>query len=162
MKKAGTAVVSILGGTLIGTVVGMMGMGKLIGLRFANKPETSNKYLELFLLMNQWVKVKQQNKNLCSYFERAGYKKIAIYGMSSVGITLLNELRETGIEVAYGIDKRADEIYAEVDIVTMEEDLNEVDAIVVTAISFFDEIKEKLGEKVVCPVVSLNDVLYEI
>ena len=112
--------------------------------------------------MNQWVIVKQSNKNLSAYFERVGYKRIAIYGMSAAGMTLLDELKETEVQVVYGIDKRADEVYADLDIVTMEEDLDVVDAIVVTAISFFDEIKEELGMKVDCPIISLNDILYEV
>ena len=37
-----------------------------------------------------------------------------------------------------------------------------VDVIVVTAISYFDEIEEKLSERVDCPVVSLEDIVYEL
>jgi hypothetical protein len=37
-----------------------------------------------------------------------------------------------------------------------------VDAIVVTAITFFDEIEEKLSEKIDCPIISLDDILYEV
>ena len=44
----------------------------------------------------------------------------------------------------------------------MDDDLENVDAIVVTAITFFDEIAEKLEEKVNCPVISLEDILYEV
>jgi hypothetical protein len=64
--------------------------------------------------------------------------------------------------VAYGIDQNADSIYADVDIVTMDDDLEVVDAIVVTAITFFDEIEGKLSGKIDCPIISLEDVLYEV
>lgn len=122
----------------------------------------ADKHLSLYLMMNQWVKVKQEGKNLSAYFEKEGYKKIAIYGMSYAGETLVNELKGSGIEVAYGIDRNADSLYADVDVVTMEDELGTVDAIIVTAITFFDEIEEKLSEKIDCPVLSLEDVLYEI
>ena len=62
----------------------------------------------------------------------------------------------------YGIDQKADSIYADVDIVFIEDELQEVDAIVVTAITFFDEIEEKLSGKVDCPIISLDDILYEV
>lgn len=123
---------------------------------------TSDKHLALFLLMNQWVKAKQEGKNLAVYFEKNNYSRIAIYGMSYVGETLVDELRGTNITVAYGIDKNADSLYADVDIVSMEDELEEVDAIVVTAITFFDEIEEMLSSKVDCPIISLEDVLYEV
>ena len=113
-------------------------------------------------MMNQWVKVKQEGKNLASYFEKYGYKKIAVYGMSYAGETLISELKETDITIAYGIDKNAASIYVDVDVLSMEDNLEPVDAVVVTAITFFDEIEEKLSEKMDCPIISLEDILYEV
>ena len=40
----------------------------------------------------------------------------------------------------YAIDKNADGIYSDVEIVTPQEELKEVDAIVVTPVFYFDEI----------------------
>ena len=82
--------------------------------------------------------------------------------MSYVGETLLDELKGTDITVRYGIDKNSDTIYSDVDIVSVEDDLESVDAVVVTAITFFDEIEEKLSTKMDCPVISLEDILYEV
>ena len=59
--------------------------------------------MSLFLMMNQWVKVKQDGKNLSSYFEKEGYKQIAIYGMSYAGETLMEELIDSPVTVKYGI-----------------------------------------------------------
>lgn len=61
--------------------------------------------------------------------------------MSFIGQRLYEELKDTGVEVVYGIDKNSDKIYADIDIVTPEDDLEEVDAIIVTAFYFFDEIE---------------------
>lgn len=113
-------------------------------------------------MMSQWVKVKQEGKNLSSYLEKNGYKKIAVYGMSYAGEALINELENSDIAVAYGIDRNAGSLYADVDIVSIDDDLEEVDAVVVTAITFFDEIEEKLSQKIDCPIISLEDILYEI
>lgn len=125
--------------------------------------EMSKKHLALFLMMNRWVKIKQEGKSLANYFETKGYKKIAIYGMSYVGRTLLNELKGTEIQIIYGIDKRAEVgINADINIVSPEDMLESVDAIVVTAITFYDAIKKKLSKKVCCPVISLKDVLSEV
>lgn len=158
MKKGVISVLSALAGAAIGAGA--------VNIVSGNKEQAiylhSEKHLALFIMMNQWVRVKQDGKNLESFFEKNGYKKIAIYGMSYAGETLLNELKDSGITVAYGIDKNANAIYTDVNIVSMEDDLEEVDAIVVTAITFFDEIEEKLSEKVNCPIISLEDILYEI
>lgn len=158
MNKAVLSIVS----SVVGGAVGAGLVGKMTGGSINKAQSMSDKHLALFLMMNQWVKVKQDGKNLASYFQKNGYSKIAVYGMSYAGETLLNELRGTEIKVAYGIDKKAEGLYADIDIVTMEQSLDEVDAIVVTAVTFFDDIKRQLEEKAACPIISLEDVLYEI
>lgn len=162
MKKGLTTVLTTLAGAVAGGAIGAGAVGKISGEATAKAQNMSAKHLALFKMMNQWVKVKQQGKNLSSYFEENGYVKIAIYGMSYAGETLIDELRGTSVQVVYGIDQRADKLYAEVDIVTLEDTLEEVDAIVVTAITFFDEIEEELKNKMDCPIISLEDVLYEV
>ena len=158
MKKGIISVLSALSGAAIGAGA----MGKMMFEEKEKIKAKSDKHLALFLMMNQWVKVKQEGKNLSEYFEKNGYKKIAIYGMSYAGETLIDELKDTGITVEYGIDKNSSIICADVDIVSMDDELESVDAVVVTAITFFDEIEEKLSVKVDCPIVSLEDILYEL
>ena len=158
MKKSVISVIS----ALTGAVIGAGAVGKFTGEKISKNQSMSDKHLALFLMMNQWVKVKQEGKNLSDYFEKNGYKKIAVYGMSYAGETLLDELKDTDITVAYGIDKNADALYADVDIVSMEDKLEPVDAVVVTAIAFFDEIEEALNAKTDCPILSLEDILYEV
>ena len=158
MKKGVILVLSMLGGVVTGAGT----VGKIQRNKIEKVKSMSEKHLELFLMMNQWVKVKQEGKNIASYLEKNGYKKIAIYGMSYAGETLINELKGTNVSVAYGIDKKADSIYADVDVVSIDDDLTPVDVVVVTAITFFDEIEENLSEKLDCPVISLEDILYEV
>lgn len=158
MKKAVISVVSVL----IGAVAGAGVVGKTAIEEKDKMKSMSDKHLALFLMMNQWVKVKQEGKSLAEYFKKNNYCRIAVYGMSYAGETLVDELKGTEIEVAYGIDKNVDRICSDVDILSPEENLGEVDAVVVTALTFFDEIEQKLSEKVDCPIISLEDVLYEV
>lgn len=157
MKRSVISIVSVLTGIVAGVGV----VGRIMRKLLTKERKMSKKHLELFLMMNQWVKVKQEGKNLAEFFEKNDYKRIAIYGMSYVGKTLLDELRDTDVEVSYGIDREIDSIYLDLDIFTMEDKLEKPDAVVVTAISFFDELKEKLEEKLDCPILSLEDILYE-
>lgn len=158
MKKSVISILSMIAGVGAGAGV----MGKIQKEKLKEIQKISNKHLSLFLMMNSWVKVKQEGKNLASYFEKNDYKNIAIYGMSYAGETLVNELKGTNVSIAYGIDKKADSIYADMDVVSIDDDLKPVDAVVVTAITFFNEIEEKLSEKMDCPIISLEDILYEV
>ncbi len=147
---------------VVGAIIGAGALGKAM-IKEKNKAKSmSDKHLSLFLMMNQWVKVKQEGKNLAEYFTKNEYWKIAVYGMSYAGETLVDELRDTEVKVVYGIDRNADTICSDVDILSTEDDLAKVDAVVVTAITFFDEIEEKLLKKLNCPILSLEDILYSI
>lgn len=145
---------------LLGFVSGGF-FGRKITLSKLNESKKySDKHLLLFLMMNQWVKIKQDGIDISKYFEQKNYKRIAIYGMSYVGQTLLKELEKTEIKVVYGIDRNVDNIYTNIDIFSLEEPLEKVDAIVVTAITFFDEIEKELHRKMDCPIISLEDILF--
>lgn len=158
MKREVITIIS----TLLGTAVGAGIVGKLSNETINKEKNMSEKHLALFLLMNQWVKLKQEGKSLVSYFEENKYKKIAVYGISYAGETLLGELKGTEVQVAYGIDHNTDGIYTDIEVVSLEDSLEPVDVIVVTAITYFEEVKEKLRKKVNCPIISLDDILYEI
>lgn len=161
MKKGVISVLSMLTGVAAGAGT----VGKIERDKLAKAEKLSGKHLALFLMMNQWVKVKQEGKQLASYFEGNGYYKIAIYGMSYAGETLIDELKGSDITIAYGIDQRADSIYTDIDVIALDdnsEQLEQVDAVVVTAITFFDEIEEKLLERIDCPIISLEDILYDV
>ncbi len=162
MKRGMNNIVLVGIGAIAGAIAGVAGVKRTMRKALQEKSDMSDKHLILFRMMNQWVNVKQQGINLSSYFEKAGYKNIAIYGMSYAGETLLAELRETATQVVYGIDQRADRLFLEVDVVKPNDRLEKVDAIVVTAISFFDDIKEDLGKKVDCPIISLEEVLADV
>lgn len=158
MKKGVLAVLS----TLTGAAAGAIGTDVVAKKRIAEVQQYSNKHLALYLLMNQWVKVKQANKDIPAYLIKQGYKKVAIYGMNYVGQTLYDELKDSEVTVAYAIDKKADEIFAPVDTLSPDDDLPDTDAVIVTAITFFDEIEELLVSKIDADIISVEDILYEV
>lgn len=123
--------------------------------------EMSDKHFALYQLMIEWVKAGQEGKKISDVLVKRGYKTIAIYGMNYVGMTLLKEIAESDIAVAYGIDQKAEDIFADIDVITPENELKEVDVIIVTPIYYFDEISEMLEKKTNIPIVSIEDILLE-
>lgn len=148
--------------TLSGMAVGAVNMRRIMKKRALVKQNSADNRLILLFMMNQWVRIKQEGKILSDYFEKNGCKKIAIYGLGDAGELLLAELKDSNVEVAYGIDRNADEILTDIEILSLEDSLPEVDVIVVTAVTYFDEIQEALSEKTNSKIISLNDILYEI
>lgn len=123
--------------------------------------EYTEKHLDMFLLMSKWLEINQKGFSIKKYFTDNGYKAVAIYGMSDIGRRTCDELSGTDIKVMYAIDKRQDIQYKGIRIYSPEDKLPEVDALVVAAYWYFDEIAEKLYKKVDCPVLNINDIIYE-
>lgn len=123
--------------------------------------ELADKHLALFVMMCDWMKVNQEGKSLAEYLQEKGYRSVAIYGLSYAGSRVLDELCDHGIEVKYAVDKKADPIYFDIEICRPEEKLTEVDAIIVTAITYYDEIKSMLEKKLHCPILSLDNIIQE-
>lgn len=160
MKKGVVSVLSALTGAAVGA--GTLGYQK------ARQHEQDFKVIKkneaILKMFNQWLIAKQEGKSIAAYLKENNFKKIAIYGMSYAGERLLDDLRGTDIEVVYAIDQNADRMFAEVDMITKGEIAHqqEVDAVVVTAIYFFDDIEEEISELVDCPIISLEDIIYEL
>lgn len=123
--------------------------------------EESRKQRAMYLLMNQWINIKQAGRNLEEYFTKNGYRKIAIYGMGPMGQQLVKEFKDSSVETVYGIDQNSDKIFAGIRVVKMDDELADVDAVVVTVIKGFDVIREAILEKLNCPVIAIEDILNE-
>lgn len=124
--------------------------------------ELASKHFWLFMLMTQWVAIKQEGKNIADYLEAKRYCNVAIYGMSYAGERLLAELKEGKIHVKYGIDKNPESIHVNIPMLSADSELEPVDAVIVTPIYYFQEIRESLETKLNCPILSLEDILCEM
>ena len=82
--------------------------------------------------------------------------------MNYVGETLLSELENTNVKVNYAIDKNADNIYSNIKVIKPDDELEPVDAVIVTPITFFDEIEKILSDKIDCCITSMEDIIFEI
>ena len=159
MKKGIGAVLSLTTGVLIGGTASAAAVFKKKQIEKEEWKNMSNKHLTLMLLLNQWLIKKQEGKSIIEYFQKKGITNIAIYGMSYLGERLLDELRESEIKVKYAIDMNANNIYTDVDVFLPSQELPRVDAVVVTAVSFFYDIQEMLSKKVDYEIISLVDLI---
>lgn len=158
-------------------VIGLIGclVGSAIGICFSIsqivKPtvkelkksrELSSKHLKLYMLMNDWVTIKQNGVDFEKYFIDNGYNRIAIYGMNYVGKALQRELSKTSVEIVVGIDQAGGETSGSTKIVMPNEFNEVVDAIIVTPITYFDDIAEMMEQKTKASIISMEDIIYDL
>lgn len=159
MKKGIVAGMSLLIGGTIGAGI----VGALNGNIIDKKEGKIDKFKSYYNMLNQWLILKQEGKTLEDYFVNHNIYSIAIYGMGEMGNRLYDELKNSEkVKVKYAIDKEAGSTYAEIDVKELEDDLEKVDAIVVTAIFAFGDISEEVNEVVDYPIISLEDIVFEV
>lgn len=165
MKKVFLGVISLFAGIVMG-IAGALHFAEIEykkeRQRANNAEYFSQKHLSMFFMLNKWIRINQEGKSLVSYFEKNGYKKIAIYGMGYIGNTLVQELKDTSIQVAYGIDQKANSLKADIEIITMADAMERVDLIVITTFVLDDSIKKELEKRVDYPLIALEDILGNI
>lgn len=120
------------------------------------------KYTHMFQLMNQWLVLKQKGKSIGAFLSQKSYQNIAIYGMGHMGFRLLDEIKDYGIKVKYAVDQNANNLSTELKVIFPDEVLEEVDVMIVTAITSYNEIEKYLKKKVRFPIISLEDIIYEM
>ena len=149
MKKSILMGVSALSGAVIGASASSLKLNGII----AEKQNEKEKFRIMYQLMEKWMRIKQKGQSIETYFNTYGYRDI--------GKLLIIELKDSSVNVVYGIDRNANATDA-IKIVSPNEDLENVDVIVVTAIAYFGEVDQLLSEKVQCPVISFEDIIYEL
>lgn len=159
----------VIGVSFVAGMLGALG-GRAAVNRIVEKKEDKNdtgvlKFKSQFYMLNRWLQLEQQGKNIAEYLEDNGYHKIAIYGMGSMGERIIDDLKKTKVEIAFGIDEKADaRLSEECSIYSLEDCVDKnADVIVVSAIFAYQDIKAKIEScGIQIPIISLEDVIYSM
>lgn len=162
MRKYGKYLMTAMLGAAAGVVVDEKTIGKLRKKSMGRIEEDRMKFHEFYSILLQWVHMHNEGKKIGAYLKKCGYDTVAIYGMKELGEELLYELKDSEVEVKYAVDRNADELCLDAcNVYRPEEELEPVDAMIVTAVHWFDEIERDMKKKVSCPILSLEDIVYE-
>ena len=150
-------VVVAFGGILIGIIVGK----RKNTYKILNERRTTDKYKGYYAMLIQWLEILQNKSSIYKYFKENKYDKIAIYGIGEVGKRLMCDLNNTEVFVKYAIDS-TQQSSEKLRIYKLSEVSDDVDVVIVTPIFAFDKIKKDLKKIFTCPIVSLEEVIYDI
>lgn len=155
----------IFGGTAI-VAVGMFAIRYIkrkIRLSETNLSRQSQYYDALL----DWIDNMQGDRRIATFLLEDGYKNIAVYGKGTLGFLLHRELQNTNVTIEFFIDQTADEYSSNVDgipVIKKEEldKMREVDAIIVTPIHAYENIRKDLESiGVTVPIISLDEAILE-
>lgn len=140
---------------ILGITVGDICVSKIIKKEYDNCKKLGYYYF----VFNQWLRIRQCGYTLAGYLLEKDIHRVAIYGIAELGQRLYDELVESGITVEYIIDNNPNTVFYNYKILSMKDDLLPVDAIIVTPVLSYEEIKNELKKKANYPVISLEMLL---
>lgn len=146
---------------VIGAVFGAVFTKALVRLWYKEKEKPLIRLSINNRILLRWLYYKQINRSILEYFENNNFNRIAIYGAGDLGKLLYHELFCSGVNVVCMIDKNAEYLSADCPVLGLEDIIPEVDVIVVTVAYSFDIIREDMRKKVSCPIVSLEDIIFD-
>lgn len=144
-------------GVVVGVLIDRFSVYKV--LKQKNKELESAK--EKFFVLGEWLTMLEQGKSVADMLKKRGISSIAIYGMGVLGSHLYQQVKNSGVSVSYIIDQKPLKGIYEAKICGLEEKLRGVDAVVVTPIYQFENIKKAILEYNDVLVISLRDLLEE-
>lgn len=129
-----------------------------------DKSVSTVNYMRLFQVICLWMKKKQLGKSIVEYLNKKKFNKVAIYGLSDVGEILLDELEAGNVSVMYALDRDPNIICSrkKIKVFHPQEKIEKVDAIIVTAIGYFEEIECFMRVRVDCPILSLENIIFDL
>ncbi len=149
-----------IAGTILGTAYTAFFFGKKTEQKkIVQLTKEKEKFYQMFRLMDDWMNKKIKGNKVEEYLLKKNYRNIAIYGMSYIGQTLINELEDSEICIKYGIDQNSEIYWDLFPIVAPQEMTDDIDAVIVTALSFYDGVKNTLQGKINCPIISLEEIV---
>lgn len=150
-------------GMLTGMALGGYWAGHKYCLKLIESRALEDKHLNMVRLYDAWMMTKQRGASVSEYLTNHDIHTVAIYGMSYMGIRLFHDLKDSSVQVKYGIDR---ELKMRIPgIMTYHPDEvqeKEVDAVIVTAIFSFDFIKKDLRALGFKRIVALDEILYDL
>ena len=117
------------------------------------------KHIRFYQLLTKWMEKRNSGSHISSYLTKKKIQSVAVYGYAELGRLTVNELlKSKTINVCYAMDKRE---FDKVGIRVLKPSSANpvVDAVIVTAINSYDDIKDELTSLGFMNVLSLSEVI---
>lgn len=113
-----------------------------------------------YWVLTRWMDVNLKGFHLADVLKAQNYHSIAIYGYAELGKLLYSELARDGFKASYIIDKKVKNTEKDnLCVFFPQKGLPLVDAVVVTAVYYFEEIKKELMQLGFNNVISLRTLV---
>jgi hypothetical protein len=163
---------SVAGDAPMITVLGAAGLAAIVFLiceircrRAVNTARRANSHelkkpVAYYRLLASWMTLRNRDRTLAEYFTDHHFTSVAIFGLGRLGMCLLEELRNSNIDIRYGIDRDVAHLsYLDLRVVSPESPIEPVDVIVVTPFYECGKLITELQGKTSSAIITLEDIV---
>ena len=148
---------------MLGLIIAWYFTGHKYCLLINNLKKENAKNRIIVRLYDVWMMIDAEKKEIGQFLSKKEIKTVVIYGMSFLGIRLYKKLEGSEVNVIYAMDRDPQVELPGIKIyVPGEEKIEDVDAVIVTAITSFDMIKKELSTRGYGNIYALDEILYEM
>lgn len=149
---------------IFGGVMGWYFTGHKYCMLLGSSNDLVRKGQEIIRIYDVWMMVNESGESIGQFLKKQNIKRIAVYGMASLGVRLCYELqREDNIEVKYALDQNPQVQIPGIKIYKPDAEIGEtVDAVIVTALRSYDAVSAELQKKGYIKTFALDEILYDM
>lgn len=119
------------------------------------------KYEKFFKLLDRWMCNQEAGRKVEDYFKELNFQYIAVYGKGALGKHLDKSLEGSSIKIMYYIDKKSELFNSNEPRRYVKKNFPKIDAVIVTPIAEYKDIRQKLKQIYEEPIISLEEVIYD-
>lgn len=121
-----------------------------------------DKFRKMFYVLDDWTASEENGGSLETYLTNQGIRRLAVYGYGPLGKRLLRQLDGSGICVSYLIDQNAAFLNAECPACMLEDDLEDVDAVIISLVQNEASIAEAIRKKLSARILTIGEIVRTI
>lgn len=121
--------------------------------------ERCSRYHGYWSTLEKWLALMENRNSIAEWLRTQGIHNVAIYGMGMLGRHLYRQLQAEGFPVAYAIDQSRMKGTEKLPVYPLDADLSQVDAVIVTVLYDFEQIRDRLAGKGLSGILPLDQVL---
>lgn len=116
-------------------------------------------YISYYRLLEKWMILHERGGCAKQYFMEHGINNVIIYGLGKMANHLIEDIKESGINIICAIDMRAFNLYDGFPVITPDETIPDADCIIITPVHEVKSIQQKLENRTSIPLISLSEVI---
>ncbi len=124
----------------------------------------NHKDTKILQIMKTWLDLKNQGASISEFFDKYQYNRIVVYGFGCIGESLYYELCNSKVNIDYVLDMNycLKDFKDELSILGWKDELWDVDAVIVTLVSNYNDVIERLRKIFTCPIFTMYELLLDI